>query len=365
MKDDRRPQKPAFAANTGPPDDRSDLLIAAWLKRQMPLRDFLLGSVFCTTSRWLIFGDTGVGKTLLATDIAGAMASGSPLLHWGGQRPARIMYLDGEMPAETFKERMELIAERYGSDIPFYGFNRDMLGDRAPPPLNTPAGQKWLWREIDAVLPDAIFFDSVMSLLIGSMSEEESWAPVKPLVRQITTRRIGQMWLHHTGHDANKSFGTKTREWEMDTVVALTQVGDDANAMAMEFRKARLRTPQNWQQFQSIAIRRGDDGFIIEGPFSKTSKASEEVEQVRREIVAAYDRLADAKAKSPGFDGKSVLKVGVGELRDEVKSRGVLEKDEKGVLTTTGRSHFRRAKLALLASQRWMEKDDLIWRVAA
>ena len=38
------------------------------------------------------------------------------------------MYLDGEMPAETFKERMLLIAERYGSDIQLFGYNRDDLG---------------------------------------------------------------------------------------------------------------------------------------------------------------------------------------------------------------------------------------------
>lgn len=30
------------------------------------------------------------------------------------QRKARVMYLDGELPVETFKERMELVAARYG-----------------------------------------------------------------------------------------------------------------------------------------------------------------------------------------------------------------------------------------------------------
>ena len=109
----RRPRPAGPAA-----DPRSDLLIASWLKRDIPPRDYLLGSVLCTTSRWLMFGDTGVGKTLLAGDIGGAIASGSPFLDWGGRRQARVMYLDGEMPAETFKERMELIAQRYGDDIP-------------------------------------------------------------------------------------------------------------------------------------------------------------------------------------------------------------------------------------------------------
>ena len=59
---------------------------------------------------WLMFGETGVGKTLLTLDMAAAIASGRPMLGWAGQRATRVMYLDGELPAETFKERMQLIA---------------------------------------------------------------------------------------------------------------------------------------------------------------------------------------------------------------------------------------------------------------
>ena len=72
------------------------------------------------------------------------------------------------------------------------------------PPLNTPAGQAWLWREIDAVKPDLIIFDSIMCLLVGPLSDEETWAPMMPLIRQLSSRRIAQVWLHHTGHDTNK-----------------------------------------------------------------------------------------------------------------------------------------------------------------
>ena len=158
---------------------REHLLLDAWLERKIPPRDYLLGNVLCTTSRWLMFGETGVGKTLLAADIGGAVASGSPFLDWGGRRQARVMYLDGEMPAETFKERMQLIAERYGSDIPLYGYNRDDLGDGAMPPLNKEDGEKWLMREIDLIKPDVIIFDSIMCLLSGVMSDEESWGPVE------------------------------------------------------------------------------------------------------------------------------------------------------------------------------------------
>jgi RecA-family ATPase len=98
-------------------EPRQDLLLSSWLSRDLPLRDYLLGNIFCTTSRWLIFGETGVGKTLLGADLAGAISAGEGLLGWTGCRRSRVMYLDGELPAETFQERMRLVADRYGPDL--------------------------------------------------------------------------------------------------------------------------------------------------------------------------------------------------------------------------------------------------------
>src|SRR3984957_17608430 len=90
---------------------RHNLLLSSGLSLKLPARDYLFGDLLCTTSRWLIYGETGVGKTLFALELAGAVASGKPFLAWEGIRRARVMYLDGEMPAETFKERMQLVAE--------------------------------------------------------------------------------------------------------------------------------------------------------------------------------------------------------------------------------------------------------------
>jgi hypothetical protein len=164
------------------------------------------------------------------------------------------MYLDGEMPVETFKERMELIAARYGRDLEFHGYNREDLGDGGMPPLNTPTGQAWLRREIDAIKPDIIVFDSIMCLLIGSLKEEETWAPMKALVCELSARRIAQVWLNHA-NDIGKSYGDKTRLWEMDTVAKLSPVEGDDGAIRFEFEKARLRTPANADQFEPV-IRR-------------------------------------------------------------------------------------------------------------
>jgi hypothetical protein len=341
-----------------------DLLLSSWLNRDLPPRDYLLGNVMCTTSRWLVWGETGVGKTLFALDLASAVASGGSFLGWEARgRPACVAYFDGELPAETFKERLQFIASRYGEDLNLYGYNRDDLHDGEMPPFNTPEGEDWLLRKIDAIHPDLVIFDSVMCLMTGTMSEEESWTPIKPLMRKLSGRRIAQVWLHHTGHDNSRGFGTKTREWEMDTVVSLTKGDETGETVALEFKKARLRTPENHHQFESRLIRCDQGGWASVGPLrSGKSNRSSEGAHVKRAILEAYDRLADGMAHQSGFDGKLVRKVSVEAIRDEVKSRGFLDTDEKGHVTSTSRSVYRKAKSDHVAAQTLIEAKGLIWR---
>src|SRR5271166_896887 len=206
-------------------------------------------------------------------------------------------------------------------------------------------------REIKIVKPDAIVFDSIMCLLAGTMAEEESWAPVKLLSRQLSARRIAQIWLHHAGHDATRGFGTKTREWEMDTVIALLKEGDEG-AIRLEFRKARLRTPATAGQFASQIIRLAENGWTSEAATrAETGKRSDAGAILRREYLAAYDRLASGVATSPGFNGADVRKVSADDVRDELRKRGLLDADGRGNLTNTSRTHLRRARTELLGKK--------------
>jgi hypothetical protein len=349
-----------------PPPDRNDLTVAAWLKKKLPLRDYLLGGVMCTTSRWFVYGETGIGKTLIGMDLGAAIAAAANFLKWAGQRKARVMYLDGELPAETFKERIELIAERYGADISFYGYNRDDLGDDGMPPLNTDLGQAWLRREIEAIKPDLIIFDSIMCLLIGSMLDEAAWMPMRPFVRWLTANHIAQVWLHHA-NDVGKSFGDKTRGWEMDTIVFLSHpIGEDGEpddtAIRLEFPKKRLCTPANAEQFLPLLIHLDDDWRFEAAPTKRMPGGVQQTDDLSREYLQAYDRLADGVTKSLGFDGKPVAKVLGDIIRDELRARGYLEIDDKGAITPTSRTQHRRAKTKLLKATTLVENEGLIWR---
>jgi hypothetical protein len=104
-----------------------------------------------------------------------------------------------------------------------------------------------------------IIFDNVMS---GDMKDEEGWRQTLPLQHSLTRRRkIAQMWLHHTGHNENQSYGTKTREWQMDTVLfgqRLERPETDVS-MKLEFRKARERTPATRADFAEMSVALVDD----------------------------------------------------------------------------------------------------------
>jgi hypothetical protein len=56
-------------------------------------------------------------------------------------------------------------------------------------------------------------------------------------------------------NDLGKSFGDKTREWEMDTVAKLSKIEGEESAFQLEFTKARLRTPKTAGQFEPVIVR--------------------------------------------------------------------------------------------------------------
>ncbi len=71
-----------------------------------------------------------------------------------------------------------------------------------------------------------------------------------------------------------------------------------------------------------------------------------------------------ARSPSPGFNGASVLKVPVDDLRNELKSRGFLDTKDTGGLTTRAKTYFNRAKADLISTPhpRLIECEGYIWR---
>ena len=255
--------------NFGPTDPPvlPPLTIEEWLARDLPAPDFIMGNWLSTTTRGLLVGPTGLGKTNFALALALHMAAGKDFLHWRAQRPCRGLYIDGEMSRRLLRQRIEDAVNRLGErPAGFHALSHEDVEKFAP--LNSAAGQAYIERLIAEIKPEFIVFDAIMCLLIGEMKEGEQWAQVMPWVRSLTRRRIGQLWLHHTGHDEKKSYGDKTREWQFDTVMHMETIEreDTDLSFSLEFRKARERTPATRADFERARIALVDDRWAIEAP---------------------------------------------------------------------------------------------------
>ena len=350
------------------PNDPARESLAAWLKKEMPPRDYLMGTVMCTTSRWMIYAPTGLGKTLFALNMATAIAAGKDFLNWKGGRPCRVLYIDGEMPRETFKERTQQVANLYGENAQVFGLNRDSLqadGEDIPP-LNNDEGQAWLERQIDLYQPNVIIFDSIMCLLSGDMKEEESWEPVKKLMKSLTNRYIAQIWVHHTGHAEGRSYGSNTREWELDTVLRLDRPKDNGEGFVLNFTKHRLRTHINAEEFMPIQCALTQDGWHISGVTKETSKKGDDRANYRDAIVEAYDNLAVNVARRPvGHNGADVASISMTDIRAWCVRNGIMPPKDDGadVVSAGTRKVVDRAKIDLIKGSKFAGNSESIWRI--
>jgi hypothetical protein len=327
------------------------LALGDWLERDLPPPDCICGNWLTTTSRVLMVAPTGLGKTMLGIGIGMAIAASRDFLHWRGIRPARVLYIDGEQSRRLLKQRLADEAARLGiTPDTFFAFNREDWPDFEP--LNTPKGQAFVEELIQQVGGvDLIQFDNIMSLIGGDQKEEEGWAKTMPWVRNLTQRRIGQIWTHHTGHDETRSYGTSTRQWQMDTVVHMEKVerADTDVSFELTFRKARERTPATRADFEHVRIALINDQWISEGASASTKQP------VRPLARKFFDALRDAT-------------IGVNKIMHGCPAASLVgwhgECVKHGLIEPTGRPDSARALFAKnkrdLIAANWIACDEIM-----
>jgi len=335
--------------------------INAWLARDLPQPDFLMGEWASTTSRGLLVSDTGLGKTNFCLALAFAMALGRDFLHWQSGRPCRVLYIDGEMSRRLMKTRLADAARRAGAaPETLFVLSRDDLPDM--PPINTEEGQRFIDELIDAIGEvDFAFFDNVQALIPGDMKDEEPWQQTLPWIRDLTRRAIGQLWIHHTGHDTTRSYGTKTREWQLDTVILLeaAERPDADIAFALKFTKARERAPDNRGDFDKVTIALADDRWRFEGAALRAGKPPSPNGR------KFHDALLDAIVSSPAAPSTAPGRIATTTQLwiAECVRRGLLDPPDGKYLRNSSRARLSKYRLELLGAE-WIACDgDFVWSI--
>ncbi|WMT71066.1 AAA family ATPase [Bradyrhizobium sp. Ash2021] len=318
--------------------DALPLTVDGWRKRDLPEPDLLLGSWISTTSRVLLSAATGLGKSNLAIALGQHVAAGKSFLHWKAGRAAKVLYIDGEMSRRLLRQRLLSEADRHGHDVSnFYGLSReDVPGFQ---PLNSPVGQAWIIKQIEQLGVELVIFDNIMSLTVGDMKEELSWTQTMPLVLALTAKAIGQIWVHHTGHDETKGYGTKTREWQLDTVIHLQSAKrrDTDVSFTLSFRKARERTPSTRADFQDAKVALVNDRW--EHETAEAIRSGKVSPRTQRALDALIAVLTSDQAKNPSGNRRPVHR---DHWASECNAQGLIDLKGKPKSARTLMNTFRR-----------------------
>ena len=167
----------------------------------------------------------------------------------------------------------------------------------------------------------------------------------------LTTRTIGQLWAHHTGHDASRQYGTKTREWQMDSYIQLDKIErpDTDVSFLLNFRKARERTPINRDQFVDTRVALVNERWTYESAAgSRKGKLSPECEK----FFECLRIVADANKVANRFIGRPTASLE--SWRQTCVENGLLDPDKKPGVS---RALFSRHRLSLI-TRNWIACDE-------
>ncbi|MBX9704534.1 MAG: helicase RepA family protein, partial [Silvanigrellaceae bacterium] len=162
-----------------------------------------------------------MAKHFFALEVAMAVACGTTFLSFRAPKPAKLLYIDGEMPANVMQERLIQIKNRLGvveEWIEPLIITPD-LQDTFMPDLSTYEGQEAIEETLQDI--ELIIVDNLSTLAgSGKENEADSWFLMQKWA--LNQRRQGKsvMFIHHAGKSGSQR-GTSKREDTLDTVIAL------------------------------------------------------------------------------------------------------------------------------------------------
>jgi len=195
----------------------------------------LLGDWFAEGDLGFIFAFRGVGKTWFALAMARALSTGGKLGDWQAHEPVKVLYVDGEMPADLMRDRCYGLG---GNNDHLEFLNHEILFERAGKALNitNQEVQQATTQHCVAKGIKVLFLDNLSTLASGMKENEaDSWELVNNWLLDLRRRKIAVGIVHHAGRSGQMR-GTTKREDNVFWIIAL----DDAKKNADDKRGARF-----------------------------------------------------------------------------------------------------------------------------
>jgi len=235
------------AAISAAPERRQRLVVVqgnAFLKKIIPPREVLLETVkhspiLYGQSLNQIYAWRGMGKTNFTFGLVQALTTGGKFLNWQAQRPVRVLYVEGELPASQMQERLrQIVGETKADNLRI--ITLDEQSGHEIPSLAGALGQMLIEEAIGDA--EVLVLDSISTLFNISTNEEENWLSIQNWMKKLRSKGVCIIFLHHAGKSGLQRGSSKSEDL-LDISIKLSRPKDykvtDGLRLIVEFDKIR------------------------------------------------------------------------------------------------------------------------------
>lgn len=213
----------------------------------------------------MIYAPRGLGKTFFGISLAVTVASGDRFLRWDVQAPRGVLYVDGEMRLQEYRERLVQFVKKE-PQCPLRTLSHETFYQSFERDLSITCGQ------IQAAMLDLLDVDTRIKLVVidnlsvlAHLPEDKGdyWrAEFLPFLISLRRRGVAVLLIHHAGKNGDQR-GASAREDALDAVIKLSKVDDeksDGARFQVQFAKSRGAFGKDVEPF--IAALKTLDGFF-------------------------------------------------------------------------------------------------------
>jgi hypothetical protein len=306
---------------------RSSELASLTLNRRHPL----LSDWLCEGDYGIIFASRGVGKTWLGLLIAKAVATGGNVGEWKAPGPAKVLYIDGEMPPDLMRDRDRGLGS---GEVEF--LNHGILFDRTEKVLNItePAIQQAILQRCIRDNIRLVVLDNLSTLASG-IKENDSfeWERLHNWLLHFRRRKIAVILIHHAGRSGEMR-GTSKREDAAFWVISLNDgkkhADDKRGARFVSiFTKPSRNTQDEVPSYEWHVVTDPATGEVSVG--CKPAQTLDVLRQLIEDGVTECGQLAQEMRVTPGTISKLAKKaMKEGWLRKKGREYELLEDGNEG-----------------------------------
>ena len=196
-----------------------------------------------------LYAQGKAGKSLLALEVAAALATGKPTLAQPPQPPLSVIYIDQEMTPDDIHDRLTDLGYNPTDNLDYlYYYQLQTFW-----PFDTAQGGEQLLDIVNQHQARLVILDTVARLVDGPENDADTYtAAYRHTLRPLKARGVTILRLDHAGKDPGKGQrGSSAKNDDVDVVWRLTAKDDKITLNATRSRLGWIPTTINLTRSQN------------------------------------------------------------------------------------------------------------------